>query len=518
MSVETPLIVVVGDGATAWLAARSLASALGSNGPGVTVIAPSDRPPATGAVALRPHTETWHPALELDDIQVVNRALGSFSFGAALTGWFRPGDTWFQPFSTFGAPIGPVPFYPIALRLREAGADLRLANYSLAALAAQTNRFQRPDKAPRSVLSTCSYGMHASRAGLRDLLREQALASGAVELEGSIAEVERDDSGHVTRLRLDEDRSLRPTLLIDATDAHSDIGGRLVERRWEDWSRWLPARREVRALHRTLGTPPPYRHLECVDGGWIEHLPLHGATQTRAWDDGECTEADWLARLTAAAGTDAFAHLTVKTVRAGRVSAPWTGNCIALGEAATTLEPLGGDGFHFARTALQRLLRLLPGDRDQAAVRDEYNRQVSQELDHARDFAIAHHHLAGGGPTDDTAALPDTLAHRLGVFAARGTVPLGDEEPCEPETWIALFDAAGIVPRHAGPLVAGLDIKTLAEHTDKVRAFMLGALKTLPSHEDTLMSLHVADGELESTIESVILAPPDSGPAPPGGP
>ncbi len=500
--------LVVGDGATAWLAARSLARVLGPRQPVCVLSRPGEETTLHGAVALRPHTANWHPALQLEDAVGVNRAQGAFSFGAALSGWPNMSPAWFQPFSTFGAPIGPVGFYAIALRLREAGAPLRLADYSLAALAAQANRFQQPGREASSVLSTCGYGMHLSRQGLRAVLREDALALGVTEHFGEVVGLDRDDVGNIDALRLGDGERLGARLFIDASGPEARVAGLLDDWRWNDWRRWLANDGRMRVTARTLGVPPPYRHLERNDSGWTEHLPLHGAVQVSHFHRGEHGGSP--NRLAREAGLEALDHVTNESHTPGRAATPWVANCVALGEASMWLEPLGGDAFHFARTALQRLLTLLPGDPDGAAVRAEFNRQVGLEQDHARDFAIAHHGLDGND-------LPDSLVQRREVFRARATIALDDEEPYEPEAWLALFDAHGITPRDPGPLVRGLSTRQLVEHADKVRAFMLGALKTLPSHEDTLVSLHVAGGDLESTVESVSIAPPGVGPAHPGG-
>lgn len=515
--VEAFTIAILGEGPEAWLAALAMARTVPVARRPVTVLTDPDAPVSSPAVALHPSVTDWHNALRLDDATLVNRAAGAFSFGAALTGWTGPEQTWFNPFSGFGAPIGPVPFYPIALKLRAAGVPMRLSNFSLAALAAQTNRFQVPDRAPGSVLSTCRHGLHADAHGLAKLLRESALAAGVVEEQGTIRDIEWAPDGAVTALRLDGDRRLEAGLWLDASGPAARLASRLQANRRDDWSGLLPCDRRLQARVRTVGTPPPYRHLETMAQGVIEHLPLHGSTALSAWfDASEIDDESVHLKVRDAAGAERLEGLTIEPFRPGRAVEPWVANCVALGEAAMQLEPLGPGAFHFARTALQRLLELMPGEGGSEAVRTEFNRRAAEEQDHARDFVLAHYRLNArqGEPFWDAArqgAVTPGLAHRREVFEARGIVPLEDEEPLEADAWLNLFDEHGLVPRHAGPLVAGLDLDTLAGHAEKVRTFMLGALRTMPSHEDTLLSLRVAKGQLESTIESVSLAPPGRG-------
>ncbi len=88
------------------------------------------------------------------------------------------------------------------------------------------------------------------------------------------------------------------------------------------------------------------------------------------------------------AGADPQAPITL---RQGRRPQPWLRNCVALGDAATMVEPLEWTNLHLAHSAIDRLVAMMP-DRDCAPVEMwDYNRQCAAETDRVRDFLALHY-------------------------------------------------------------------------------------------------------------------------------
>jgi hypothetical protein len=273
-------IVIAGGGLAAWLAAAALGRVLEPAGYPITVVGTGDGDdrlaPYGAADAALPWPERQHVALDLDDEAVVSNCAGAFSFGLALDGWNRPDGTYFHPFSQMGAPLGPVSFYHILLRLRQAGEPLRLSNFALAALAAQAGRFTRPGGDPASVLSTCRHGLHADCHRLAALYRAAAGKHGVAAVPGHLHRAELGSDGSVAALVTSDEQRIEGDLFIDGSGVAARLISSVSDSDWIDWSGWLPCDRILSADIDHDEPPPPYSLARAHAAGWLRTLPLQG--------------------------------------------------------------------------------------------------------------------------------------------------------------------------------------------------------------------------------------------------
>src|SRR4029079_17346616 len=127
----------------------------------------------------------------------------------------------------------------------------------------------------------------------------------------------------------------------------------------------------------------------------------------------------------AAAEPVASAASTVAHVSAGRRSAFWERNCVAIGPAAMQIEPLAGADLHAAQIGVSTLIELFPRDARADVERAEYQRLMAEHLDSLRDFTLAHY-VAGRSRAGAfweavrRAPVPARLAHKLELFRANG--------------------------------------------------------------------------------------------------
>jgi len=507
-------LVVAGGGLTAWMTAAVLARALNPERWSTTLVGADGTvdslEPFGAADATLPWPTGHHPALAIDDRRIVARTGGGFSFGIALSGWTGDGSSYFQPFSTPGAPLGPVPFHHLAVRLRRAGVTVRLANYSLAALAAQAGRFEQPGRDPRSVLSTCEYGLHLATGKLADWSREQARAAGVATAPGRVEQVEHAPDGSIAALLTSGGQRIEGDLFLDCTGAEGRLIASLPETGWEDWSGWLPCDRILSAVADDGSAPLPYSHVQAHAAGWTRHLPLQGrAAFDTLYSSGLMDDKQAIAALRRLAGAARLNDLQARYVRLGRRGRVWWRNCVALGAAAALIDPVAVTNLHLLRLGLDLLLRLLPAGRSATVEAAEYNRRFTALLDHARDFTLAHYKLNGraGEPLWDACrdmAVPDSLDYKLRLYASRGRVALYDEEPLDEVRWINLFDEQGVTPRACSPIAEGLAVADMRAHAERVRAVMIEAVGRMPAHAEFLAGLQAgdaaaADGRREMT-------------------
>jgi len=491
-------IIIVGGGLAAWMSAAALARAVRVGDWSICVVhdeADSNAAPCGDADATLPLTQNGHFALQPDEDTIIAETGGVFTYGIALSGWSHAAATWFQPFGAVGAGLGPVAFHHLVMRLRREGFPLRLANYSLAALAAQAGRFCRPGRDPRSVLSTCQYGLHLDCTRLARRLKTEAESAGVRSLPGPFAKAESGEDGAIAAIIGGNGQRIEGDLFLDCTGVEARLMGGATRATWEDWSAWLPCDRFVSARIETQHAPPPYSLAAAHPAGWIRQLPLQGRTWLTGFHRSDVlTDTAALDTLQKSAGRSGFSDVRSGPVRFGRRRKAWQGNCIALGAAAALIDPVATTNLHLLRASIDNLLKLLPADRKSKVEADEYNRLTGLQFDHARDFVVLHYKLNGrhGEAMWDACramSVPATLDYKLRSYESRGRIALYDEEPLDEVSWLNLFDEHGVRPRRYSPLADGFETAELQAHVERVRAIMLDELARMPIHGDYLSRL-----------------------------
>ncbi len=500
-------ITVAGSGLAAWMAAMALARVLGPAAGRVKVIATGDGEdllaPFGAADSSLPTGGPLHPAIEIDERQWLQSAGASFTLGIALSGWNGAGSAWFHPFSAIGASLGPVPFHHAVLKLRRSGADLRLSNFALAALAAQAGRFARPDPDPASVESTCRYGLQVDGSRLAALYRAEAEGLGVEVFAGHLERVEIAADGSVAALHTRDGSRHGADLFVDCTGAEARVANAMPASKWLGWADSLPCDRAISARITTKVAPLPYTQADAHKGGWLRSVRLADSLALTHLHDSRVVPEDVAVRALRESAGRRLQDLHAHYLRLGRRERIWHRNCVALGPAAALIDPVGVSNLQLLRLGLHYLLQLLPGapivhganEANEAHTEaGEYNRRFGACLDNARDFAAAHYRLNGrsGEAFWDAcraAPLPAALDYRLRLYASRGRIALYDEEPLDEASWINLFDEQGIRPHSYTPIADGLSDAQIDAHAQRVRGIMLAAVGRMPGHGEYLARL-----------------------------
>jgi tryptophan halogenase len=97
------------------------------------------------------------------------------------------------------------------------------------------------------------------------------------------------------------------------------------------------------------------------------------------------------------------------------------------------------------------------------------------------------HYAAAGRPgafwdARRAAPLPDTLVAKRDLFAARGRLPMFDDEPFEEADWAAIFDAMGVTPRRYDARADMLPAETIERHLAEHRARIIAQVRTMPPY------------------------------------
>jgi tryptophan 7-halogenase len=472
MPIET--IVIVGGGLVGWLTAAALARRTPCQ---IVVVETPSIDDSLGlplkVEATLPSMTAFHAAIGFDEDSFMAGCGGSFTLGRALSNWTKEQTPSFGPYGEIGASLGPIAFHQLVARMRAQGNTVNLANYSVAALCAQSGRFARPPSDYRSVLATMAYGLHLESSSYRDVLKADAIARGVKQADGEVASLEQADSRLIDSVTLASGQSVSGDLFVDCTGQSRAVIGRMRAAKFEDWSCWLPCNQCAVSVSPTYASPPPYTHVDAHNRGWQSFASTQNVLGEALVYQSDEPERDGY-------------HFS-----SGRMASLWAGNCIAIGGAAAIIDPIASTQLHLASSAILRLLRLFPHNRACRIEAAEYNRQTIEELENVRDFAILHYKANGriGDPFWDskrTIDVPARLAHKMDLYRSTGRLALHDEESFEASEWIALFDALGVRPNHYDAMADAIDRDDIANYLQQVRNAMLKAVATVPTHGEYL--------------------------------
>lgn len=472
-------IGICGGGTAGWIAASVLARVLHASAYTIHVIdsggADESLGPHSPALATLPSARLFHGQFGYDENDIIAQASGCFTLGTAISAWTATGTPCFHPLGDTGAPMGHIGFHHLASRLRAQGKTINLPDYALAALCAQANRFQRPAQNSSSVLSTLDYGLLLDSAAYTDFFRKDAKARGVTVQNGIIENVMLDEDGLIDGVHMADGSIHNADLYVDCTGADARVIGSMPGVAFQDWGHWLPCNQIIHRHMLSSDAPPPYVHMLADTAGWTRHI----ATRTHMCETHQ-TRNDG----TSEAGLYA----------SGRRSEFWVGNCIALGAAAATIDPLSPLSLHLLQASVRRLINLFPNDRVSPIEAQNYTMQTEQELEGARDWAILPYKINGHGGQEfwnhcRDMAIPDRLNHRIELYKATGRIALYDGDIMEEADWISLYDAQAIYPRRYDAAADGITVAAIDAHFAKIREIMLHEISQMPFHQDYLKGI-----------------------------
>jgi tryptophan 7-halogenase len=472
-------VVVVGGDAVAWLAASSLFRAFRHRGLQVTVVDTGFGDRESGARWTLPSHRGMHALIGVQEPDFLRRTGATYKLAAEHLGWQGDGSRFMHAHGDIGTAIGAAPFYKFLLRELIAGHRARPEHYSLAAEAARNGRFARPMGDGAELTSSFTYGFHVDEAAYVALLRDHAMRAGVRRVEGAVVSIDRAEDARMGGLRLAKGEVIEGDLYVDC------VG--LAESARDDWSAWLPCDRMAYAVAPPVANPPPVTQTTAQDAGWTWRVPLATASAVGHVYSSAFTDDDAAIATLAAAAPGARDARVVSRFRSGRRQRFWEHNCVALGAAAVQLEPLAGADLHFAQLGIATLIELFPLDAQATVEGVEYNRVMAEHADALRDFTLAHYRAGRARPGEfwsatRSAALPETLAHKLDLYGANGRIDLRDHESFEEADWAWLLLGAGNIPRALEMQMSSLLELVTAEQMEPLRTHIERLAASMPRH------------------------------------
>ena len=470
-------VLVAGGGITGWCAA----AALKRHAPFLDVIllgcAPSRHALADRIACTLPSLLGFHGDLGIGEGDGIVRTGSGYRLGTSFAGWSAGLPDYVHAYGPYGRAFGPTAFHLHWVRAARDGAAATFDAYCPTAALARAGHFTNP--AADTPFAGQEYGLTLDLARYRAMIRAFALHVGVRELIGEPAHAALDARGFVETVALVDGRSIAADFFIDATGPEARLRGAIDTVR-DDWSRWLPCDRVLLADGPAAAEPAVLTAVTAVAAGWRWSSGVQGGIAYASAHVGDARAERQLRNAIGAAAGDPI-HVSPGTRRE-----PWRGNCLAIGDAATEIEPLEWCNLHLALSAIDRLVTMLP-DRDSNAVEAaDFNRQMLAEAERVRDFLAAHYRTARRYEPmwRDVAAAepPASLAHTLALFAERGRLPFYEEETFARDSWAAVLLGQGFLPRRVDPLVDAVPAADAAAAMAALVAGIATALPQTPTH------------------------------------
>ncbi len=483
-------IVIAGGGTAGWLAAATLARFLG-NIASITLIESDEIGTVGVGEATIPQIHNLLIGLGIDQREFLQRTNASFKLGIEFVDWRRRGESYIHSFGAVGSGVGLIQFRQLWLRGRGLGVAGDYGDYSYNVEAARQGRFATGD-GKSAAIPDLAYAYHLDATLFAGMLRDYATERGVMRIEGRIEAVDRDgETGDLTALRLEGERSVSGALFIDCTGFRSLLLGEALGVPFVDWSHWLPCDTALAVQSESGLQFRPYTQSIAHPAGWQWRIPLqHRTGNGHVFCSSFMSQDEARSLLLANLEGQALADPRPIRFTTGRRQSYWSHNCIALGLAAGFMEPLESTSIHLVQSGVGRLLNLLPRDLGNLdTARSSFNRLSEIEWQRVRDFLVLHYVANDrvGDPFWDhcrNMEIPTTLVEKITLFREAGLFMREEDELFLDDSWGQVMIGQGILPQSWSPLADNVPGEDVGPFLESLATSYRTKASHLPIHAD----------------------------------
>lgn len=479
-------IVIVGRDADAWLTALTLQQGFRSSEQNVEVELfelPSDLTQQDFFSVLPSH-KTLHKVIGVRENLMLQEAKGCYCFGQRFSNWSGSAAPFMHAYDRFGVDFDGIDFYQFWLRAISNGMNVPLEEFNLGAVAAKQAKYVVFDDLAQT-FSQASYGYHLQAFNYIKAIAKAALAIGVIHRKGEIASVNVIDD-RIDSITISTGIDVKADLFIDASGAEAVLIKHLESDNIQSWEKWLPANRILVASAPPLRPLPAFSQISAFKAGWIGIYPLLDSTAINiVYSSKHSTSQRALETAIAVSGLK-ISDATETPFSAGARKKHWIGNCLAVGSAAVSLEPLDATQLHLLHVGLSLLRVLFPNDATDMVEAEIYNQKINGFVENVRDFQIAHYYLNKryDEPFWDAirnADIPDSLKYKIKLFETRGILSLDEDETFEQENWTALFVGHKIQTKNYDPLANNISDDELIIKFQKILHHIKKEVEQMPT-------------------------------------
>ncbi|HZW59421.1 MAG TPA: tryptophan 7-halogenase, partial [Woeseiaceae bacterium] len=392
-------ILIVGSGAEAWMVAAHLDGVLNRDGrrfAELAVLDPAGAPsPGTGESTLASFNHAL-AVMGVDQFEFMRRVDGTFKQSGKFVNWLHPaGHAFHEPFGL--ERTGPVD--TVGKRWLRSNRSVPFAETISVQPGLCEMNLAPQMPGPWDFGQPLPFAYHLDEAKFGEYLRDLSTARGVTHHADALAGVERNDRGDIAAIRTAGGQRLRADLYVDCSGPAALLIGNEPRVGWDDCSQWLPCDRvltlQVPYARFYPGHVHPFTTATALSAGWVQEVPLRDRRTLRYV---YCSE--FIGEDAAEAELCAFegAHADALDVEAGRFESgrrenAWAGNCIAIGAAAATIDPLESTHLYTVSLAAAMLAEHLPYADTVSPLAYRYNRIMADRFYEILDFVNLHYCL-----------------------------------------------------------------------------------------------------------------------------
>jgi tryptophan halogenase len=492
---EIEKICILGGGTAGWMTAAALAFKLKNSAVSIELVESAQIGTVGVGEATLPHIRFFNQALGINEADFMKRTNATFKLGIEFCDWGQIGDSYVHPFGDFGQPIQGVDFYHYWNKLRQAGHNSSLDDYSYPVVAAKQGKFHLPDPDISKIQSTFGYAYQFDSFYYAKFLREFAEKLGVGRTEGKVVETKLDpDTGHVGSLLLESGKKISADLYVDCSGFRGVLIEQALKCGYQDWSQWLPCNRAVAVPCKSAGELLPYTRATARTAGWQWRIPLqHRTGNGHVYCSEFISDDEARTQLLNTLEGEALADVNQLYFKTGRRKKFWDKNVVAIGLSAGFLEPLESTSIHFIQEGITALLELFPDKTFSGPDAKEYNERMSLQYERVKDFLLLHYVATQRDDSEmwryfRNMTLPDSLEAKLSAWQTRGFIPAYEFGVFLPPSWVAVFMGQNILPRSYDPRVNILSHQELNQEIDSLRASISDGVQKAPTHYDYIQT------------------------------
>ncbi|HRH76224.1 MAG TPA: tryptophan 7-halogenase [Cellvibrionaceae bacterium] len=488
-------IVVFGGGTAGWMTAAALAKFVGSHECRIVLVESKEIGTVGVGEATLPHLRAFNQRLGNDELEFMQATQATFKLGIEFRNWGALGEQYIHPFGDFGREIKKLPFYHYWLRYKNTGGKLGLEAFSLPILAAKQNRFAFPSDDVDSLFSSFSYAYHIDAGLYAAFLRSFSEARGVARIEGIVVDVElATESGDVVALNLASGERVEGDFFIDCSGFRSELLAKKMGVGFEDWSAWLPCDRAV-AIPCHGQFPGAYTRATAEAHGWRWQIPLrHRMGNGYVYASHCISDDEALSVLRANLGGQPIAEPNFLRFKAGKRTACWVKNVVAVGLSGGFLEPLESTSIYLIQVAITKFIQYFRAEGIESTSIDEFNKQMQLEFDRIRDFLILHYHATR---REDSAfwqycknmQVPDNLQFKMRLFKSTSKIVEYDYGLFLEPSWVAVYLGQGVIPSNIDVRASHLRSQELISAMTNLNHHLVNAVDSMPQQMDFLAGL-----------------------------
>ncbi|MFS1701367.1 tryptophan 7-halogenase [Alteromonas sp. AMM-1] len=384
-----------------------------------------------------PDMYAFNLTLNVSEPDLLFNTNSTFCWGNYFDRWAMTSCSWLQGFHLPFPAMRGVGLHHFVTRHGET----ELATYLINAQADKTGKFAHPPEDNRHPLSRAEYGYQFDASALSALYASK-LSSKVTVINASISEVVTDTGDiSITGLQLTNGQRIEADLYIDCTGPDARLYSALAQNNQAPKSRVENAR-TLFAIHSTRQRGealPTHRYIRACEFGWQADTYLRDSIQRLT-----VCSPEQKSQAIDAHGAQASIAMAFS---AGHRQQAWTGNCVAIGQAASVIEPLTPAPLMMLMRDIQRLLELIPITNNMSVEATEYNRRFIADVEHTELFQgalFALEHLPDSLPEhtywQQAAQFVqiEKLTRKLTQYNHRGILVSYDLEPFNEQEWLML--------------------------------------------------------------------------------